>query len=574
MLCPASTASAAARCSAVSARSSAPSPSPSPSEGWNSVGERPRAQPLLVELLDLRELPIRDDGARELQLPGLRRGGVEDVAAGAQQRLGRRHQRLPLRVERRVGDLREELPEVVEERLPLRRQHGQRRVVAHRADRLLGRVRHGRDQHDQLLGREAVALLAVAQGGEVGARHEFRLGQVVEAQALVGQPVAVGARRRERLLDLVVGDDAALVHVDQEDAPRLHAPALGDALGRDVEHARLRAHHDDAVLGHAVAQRPQAVAVQHDAQLLAVGGGDHRGAVPGLHQRGVEVVEVAPLLRHRLVPLEGLGDHHHQALGQRAAGVQEQLQGVVEGRGVALAGHADGEEFGQVLAERVRRHHALAGGHGVDVAAQRVDLAVVADVPVGVRQRPGPHGVGAEARMHQREAADRARVEQVGVEARELRGDQQPLVDDAVAGQRGDVELLGLLQIRRHDGVLEHPPHDVEPSLQGVAGQRRPVAIAADEEALADDRQHLPCARARWRRGRWGRRASPAARGPWPPPPRRVALRTRRVRRRPGAGRPCPRRTRPAAAARCRVPPPRGAAGRRASPSAGRRRRR
>ena len=63
-------------------------------------------------------------------------------------------------VDGRVGDLREELVEVVEEVARLRRQHGQRRVVAHRADGLLAIPDHGRHEDAQVLQRVAEGLLA------------------------------------------------------------------------------------------------------------------------------------------------------------------------------------------------------------------------------------------------------------------------------------------------------------------------------------------------------------------------------------------------------------------------------
>ena len=59
--------------------------------------------------------------------------------------------------------------------------------------------------------------------------------------------------------------------------------------------------------------------------------------------------------------------------------------------------------------------------HPVDVAAHGVDLAVVRDVAVGVRQLPGGEGVGAETLVHQAERADQVGVLQLGVEVGDLR---------------------------------------------------------------------------------------------------------------------------------------------------------
>ena len=85
-------------------------------------------------------------------------------------------------------------------------------------------------------------------------------------------------------LDFVVGDDAALFHVDQEHAARLQAALVQDSLRRNVQHADLGRHDDQVVLGDVVARRPQAVAVEDGADAHAVGEGDGRGAVPRLHQ--------------------------------------------------------------------------------------------------------------------------------------------------------------------------------------------------------------------------------------------------------------------------------------------------
>src|SRR2546425_13203838 len=66
-----------------------------------------------------------------------------------------------------------------------------------------------------------------------------------------------------------------------------------------------------------------------------------------------------------------------------------------------LAGH--GQHLPEVVAEEVRAAERLTGAHPVDVAAERVDLAVVRDVAVGVRERPGGERVGAESLVHERE---------------------------------------------------------------------------------------------------------------------------------------------------------------------------
>ncbi len=62
---------------------------------------------------------------------------AEQVRARADHRDQRHHQLLADRIDRRVGDLREVLLEIVVEQLGLLREHGNRRVGAHRADRIV-----------------------------------------------------------------------------------------------------------------------------------------------------------------------------------------------------------------------------------------------------------------------------------------------------------------------------------------------------------------------------------------------------------------------------------------------------
>ncbi len=76
-------------------------------------------------------------GDRQLDLPAELRRRLEQVALGADRRVDRHDQLFADRIDRRVGHLREELLEVVVEQLRPVREHRERRVVAHRADRLV-----------------------------------------------------------------------------------------------------------------------------------------------------------------------------------------------------------------------------------------------------------------------------------------------------------------------------------------------------------------------------------------------------------------------------------------------------
>ena len=275
-----------------------------------------------------------------------------------------------------------------------------------------------------------------------------------------------GRRRGDGLLDLLVGDDPALGEVDQEQLARLEAAASQHVRGGLVEHAGLRGQDDPAVLGLHPAPGPQAVAVERRPDHAPVGEGDRRRPVPGLHHAGVEGVERAQVVGQVVARLPGLRDHHHQRVREAAAREHEQLEHVVERRRVRAARPDDGQDLLEVVAEQLRAQLRLARAHPVDVAAQRVDLPVVGDQPVRVRELPARERVGREARVDERERRPRPLVLQVGVVAQQLRGGEHPLVDDRAARERGDDQIGA-------GGQLGDPADHVELALErvGVLGQ-------------------------------------------------------------------------------------------------------
>jgi hypothetical protein len=105
----------------------------------------------------------------------------EQVRLGANERDQRHHQLFADGVDRRIGDLREELPEVVEERFAAVREHGQRGIVAHRAGGFLSRTRHRFENELEIFLAVAERLLAVEQGRrEAGLGNTVRHRQIVE----------------------------------------------------------------------------------------------------------------------------------------------------------------------------------------------------------------------------------------------------------------------------------------------------------------------------------------------------------------------------------------------------------
>ena len=176
-------------------------------------------------------------------------------------------------------------------------------------------------------------------------------------------------------------------------------------------------------------------------------------------------------------------------MGQRPAAQDQQLQRVVEHRRVAALGVDDGEQLGQVVAEELRDEHLLARVHPVEVAADRVDLAVVEHVAERLRPRPAWKGVGAEAGMDHGERGVHRGVGQIGVELLQLLRGQHPLVNDRLVGKTGDVEVLTPRQLRPENRVLGKLADHVQLPLERQI-IRDPFA-AADEDLPHDGFRRL-----------------------------------------------------------------------------------
>ncbi len=438
------------------------------------------------QVAELGDLVVVEDRIFDRDLPAGLGRRFEQVALGPD---GRGHGRDDLftnGVERRVGDLREELREVVVEQARPIREHGQRGVGAHRADGFFAGGAHRRQQHPEVFLRVAEGLLTFEHRLVIGALGPGRR-QRLDVHDVLAQPVAVGAGGGQLTLDLVVADDGPARGVHQQHAAGPQPVLAHDALGGHVEHADLRRHDDEVVVGDQVARRAQAVSVEDGADEGAVGEGDRGRPVPRLHERRVVLVEGAHGRVHVGIPAPRLGNHHQHGVRQRAARHHQELEHVVEGGGVAAARPDDRQHLGEVVAEHARREQALAGLHPVDVAAQRVDLAVVGDDAVGVGERPGGEGVGRETLVHEGEGRDQAGIAQVGVHGLDLRGRQHALVDERLRRQAHDVERLARRgrDLHPHHGSLHAFADDVERPFE----PRRVVSGRRGDEDLLEGRR-------------------------------------------------------------------------------------
>jgi hypothetical protein len=244
----------------------------------------------------------------------------------------------------------------------------------------------------------------------VRSRARFHRLQLFQNKLRALQPLLVGVALAISCLDFLVRNDAALFKVDQQHLARLQAPLLDDLFSGNRQHAGFRRHDHPVIVGDDIAGRTQAVAVERRADLAAVGEG-HRGrAVPRLHQRGMVFVERLALGIHLLVAGPGFRDQHHHRMGERIAALEQEFERVVEAGRVRLAFVGNRPELGDVVAVKLAIDRSLTRRHPVDVAAQRVDFAVMGNHPVGMRQLPGREGVGREALMNQRQRAFKPRI--------------------------------------------------------------------------------------------------------------------------------------------------------------------
>ncbi len=287
---------------------------------------------VLVHLQQLAQLALAQHRRVEDDVVHRLRPGVEDVGLLAE--LGGQGHRAVFaqRVDRRVGDLREGLAEVVIQRAAALAEHGHRRVIAHRAGSFLLGLGQ-RPQHlFHFLAAELVQLVVAAQGALVeGFLHQRGIDQFgLQVGDALLQPLLV---RRTAAVDAVDGfriEQVAALEVDGDHLARAELALAHHALGRHFPHARFGGDQEMAVRGQHPARRAQAVAVQRTHRIAAVAGDDAGRAVPRLAVQAMELVERGQV---GILELQRLGCRRHQdaqRLDQFHATGHHQLQHVVQ----------------------------------------------------------------------------------------------------------------------------------------------------------------------------------------------------------------------------------------------------
>ena len=334
-----------------------------------------------------------------------------------------------------------------------------------------------------------IAELSHAHGGGylgvLGGRCRDRPIERVDGQRLLGNPITVGLFLGVTGAQLVVVDDAPAGKVDLEHLARPQAAARQDVLGAHLDGAHLACQHKATVARHIVTGGTQAVTVEGGAQRATVGKGDGRRAIPRLHEHGLVSVVGAALLAQTVVVVPRLGQQHGCGTRERTAVHDQELEHVVQNRGVGALAVDDGHHTLKIVLQHGAVQIGLAGANPVDVALEGVDLAVVDDKAVGVRALPAGRGVSGVARVDERHGRLDGGVVKIDEEAAHLRGDQHTLVHDSARAHGAHVEDLvaqgklgvGLL----FDGAAAH----VQATLKGVTGGR---VVRTAQEGLQDSR--------------------------------------------------------------------------------------
>ena len=438
-----------------------------------SAAEARRLEPDAVDRAQAVELVVGEHRAFEAHETAGVAAVFQKVAVVADVEHRRGDEAFAQRIDWRVRDLGKQLVEVVEEAARLLGEARKRRVGAHGRKRNRALVRHGADEFLDVVevvtqlghaAREGHARVLLSDGSS-----RLRQGQIVDREHFLAEPIAVGLLVRVAVANLIVPDDAPLVRVDLKHLARAEAPRLQDVLGVDVDRADLGRQDEPVLARDVVASRAQAVAVERGTQHAAVGERDGGRSVPRLHEHGLVGVVGAALLVDAVVVVPRLGDHHGDGAIERTAVHRQELEHVVQDGGVGTLAVDNRQDLLQVLAEHRAVELRLASTRPGNVAAQRVDLAVVDDVAVRMRALPRRRRVRGVARMHERKGGLDRRVVQVGEEAAHLGRHEHALVDDGAARHRAHVEDLVRERRVRVSRALDGAAAHIELALEILA---------------------------------------------------------------------------------------------------------
>ena len=265
--------------------------------------------------------------------------------------------------------------------------------------------------------------------------------QVFQLDTSGGEPFAVRMFRRQFLFDFAVVPDLSLLRVHEQHLSGFKTTLAFNFRRVEVEDAHLACHDQNTALGDGIAPGTQSVAILNAAGVAAVAEQKRGRPVPGLHQDGVILVESAQVLRDGVRSVEALRHQHGNGLREAESAHGQEFQDVVQAGRVAHVGLDDRREIAYV-SKFSGIEHALAGLHPAAVAADGIDLAIVAEHPEGLCQTPLRERVRREAGMDDCHRAGEPLARQVRVILAELSAGEHALVHDIPVGQGADIAIL------------------------------------------------------------------------------------------------------------------------------------
>ena len=391
-----------------------------------------RLETLVTDIAEDVKLAVCQHGPRQAHHLAVGSVGGQDIFPHGTDVLRQaHHQLLADGVDSRVGHLGKLLTEVVEQHLRTVANDSQRGVVTHGSHRFLPCRSHGDKGSVDVF-------LSEAEGDELAPEvvhpvlHMAAAVQLLQLDAVLLEPFAVGMGFGETFLDVAVVVDAPFLSIDEQDFPRLQASLAHHVERVEVHHTHLAGYHNHAAAGDGIAAGTQAVAVKHASGVATVGKQQRSRAVPRLHQDGVIFVEGFQVVTDRIFVIEALRHQNGQRLRQAQPAHHKEFEDVVQTGRVAHALLHDGTDVADV-AQGGAAEHTLACLHPTTVATDGVDLAVVRQQPEGLCQLPLGECVCREARMYQRQSACEPGTRQVGEVAAQLSRSEHTFVDDVSA---------------------------------------------------------------------------------------------------------------------------------------------
>ncbi|CCJ86656.1 conserved hypothetical protein [Cronobacter dublinensis 582] len=258
---------------------------------------------------ELFKVGVEQDRRFKAQAVRLAFGFAEDVHLAANAGGKRHHVCFAQRIDRRVSHLGKLLAEIIIDNAWLAGEHGEWRIVAHRAHRFLAVFTQHADNGVQLFVTvEELFLIAFQQRvvhltlADLIVRQIFKRHQATDVFL---HPLFI----RVAALEIVVGfrrvQNAPAAGIDNHQLARPDAAFFHHFVRLIIPDADFRGAGDELVFGNDIARRTQAVAVEVTGGKAPIGHHDARRAVPRFHMHGVKIEEAAQVRVHLRVVLPG-----------------------------------------------------------------------------------------------------------------------------------------------------------------------------------------------------------------------------------------------------------------------------